>query len=436
MVRLPCLDSLFFKFIVRNEYSFYTFAPQRFMEYFSHQFDNGIRFVHIHSKRYVAHLGVLINAGTRDENALEHGMAHFIEHTIFKGTEKRKAYHILSRMEDVGGEIDAYTTKEETVVTCSFLKRYYQRAAELLSDIIIRSTFPEKELIKEKEVISEEILSYQDSPAEQIYDDFENWVFQNHDLGHPILGDQDSLYRFKKEDVTNFIKRTHNTDQIIICSIGDISNEKALATIETFFGGMKPNLRTWKRNTFKGYQPFEKIHSTRTHQAHCLLGNIAYGAFHEKRKVLLLLNNILGGPGLNSRLNLSLREKHGWVYNIESNYAQYSDVGLWSVYFGTDKDNFEKVLKKVKQELKQMQEFKLGPLQLTKAKNQIIGQMAMASENNQDMLAGIAKSYMMYHKIESFESIKQTVQDISADAIREVANEVFNPDQLSVLAFV
>ncbi len=406
------------------------------MEYFSHQFDNRIRFIHIPTDRYVAHLGILINAGTRDEMSGEYGIAHFIEHTIFKGTQKRKAYHILSRLEDVGGEIDAYTTKEETVVYASFLKRYYSRATELLSDIIRNSTFPEKELIKEKEVVLDEINSYFDSPAEQIYDDFENKIFQQHDLGHSILGDKESLSRFDKASINDFIERTYNTDQIIICSIGNIPYSRALDTITKYFGDIPKSERTWKRSPFRAYQKFEVFKEMQTHQAHCVMGNLAYDAFHPKRKVLLLLNNILGGPGLNSRLNLNIRERYGWVYNIESAYSQYSDVGVWSVYFGTDKANFEKVLKKVKQELKQMRELKLGPLQLTKAKNQIIGQMAMASENNQDMLVGIAKSFMFHNKIDSFEEIKETVQQISAHQIKEVAYEIFDESQLSTLAFI
>jgi predicted Zn-dependent peptidase len=406
------------------------------MQYVSKVLDNGIRLIHVPTDRYVAHLALIINAGTRDENEDEHGMAHFIEHVIFKGTKKRKAYHILSRLEDVGGEIDAYTTKEETVVYASFLKKYYDRAADLLSDIFINSTFPEKEMIKEKEVIFDEINSYFDSPSEQIYDDFENHIFTNHELGHPILGDKTSLKSFDKEAILKFIKRTYNTDQIVICSIGNLPTNKACDIIEKYFGPIPENKRTWSRTLFSEKNTFEKIQNTATHQAHCVIGNTAYDAFHEKRKALLLLNNILGGPGLNSRLNLSLRERYGWVYNIESSYSQYSDVGLWSVYFGTDKSNFEKVLKKLKLELQKMADIQLGPQQLNKAKQQIIGQMAMASENNQEMLVGIGKSYMLYHKLDAFEDIKAIVNQITASQIKEVAEEIFDPKQLSILAFV
>lgn len=406
------------------------------MEYYSSVLGNGIRYIHVPSNRYVAHLAVIINAGTRDEKENEHGIAHFIEHVIFKGTKKRKAYHILSRLEDVGGEIDAYTSKEDTVVYSSFLKKYFDRAADLLSDILIHSTFPEKELVKEKEVIYDEINSYFDTPSEQIYDDFENKVFSNHPLGYNILGDKASLKRFTKEDIHAFIKRTYNTDKIVICSIGNLPFEKTEASIQKHFGVIEENKRDWTRSTFETYQPFQSIEENNNHQAHCIVGNTAYNSFQEKRKALLLLNNILGGPGLNSRLNLVLREKHGLVYNIESNYNQYSDIGLWSVYFGTDKTNFERVLKLLKIEMQKIANIKLGPNQLLKAKQQIIGQMAMASENNQDMLVGIGKSFMLYNKLDSFEDIKEVVNAISVNQIQEAAQDIFDLDKLSTLAYI
>jgi len=406
------------------------------MEYYTLKLSNGIRYIHVPTDRYVAHLAVIINAGTRDELPHEQGIAHFIEHVIFKGTQKRKAYHIISRMEDVGGELDAFTSKEDTVVYTSFLKKYFDRAAELLSDILINSIFPEKELKKEKEVVYDEINSYYDSPSEQIYDDFENKIFDGHDLGHHILGNKESIEKFTKEDIQAFIQRTYNTDKMVICSIGDFPFLKVQNSIQKYFGGIKENKRNWERTKFSNYKAFEKIEKGNNHQAHCVVGNIAYDSFSEKRKALLLLNNIIGGPGLNSRLNLALREKHGWVYNIESNYAQYADVGLWSTYFGSDKRNFNKVLKGLKQELIKISDVRMGPKQLEKAKQQIIGQMAMASENNQEMLVGIAKSYMLYDKIDSFDKIKETVNNISVQQIQEVAKEVFNPNDLSIHAYV
>jgi len=406
------------------------------MEYYTRKLNNGIRYIHVPTDRYVAHLSVIINSGTRDELEHEHGIAHFIEHVIFKGTQKRKAYHIISRMEDVGGELDAFTSKEDTVVYSSFLKQHFDRAADLLSDILINSSFPEKELKKEKEVVLDEINSYYDSPSEQIYDDFENKIFKGHHLGHHILGNEESLKRFSKKDIKAFIERTYNTDKMVICSIGDLPFSKLEKTIDKYFGLIKENKRTWKRTEFKTYQPFDIHENANNHQAHCVVGNIAYDSFSEKRKALLLLNNIIGGPGLNSRLNLALREKHGWVYNIESNYAQYADVGLWSTYFGSDKRNFNKVLKGLRSELSKISEVRMGPKQLEKAKQQIIGQMAMASENNQEMLVGIAKSYMLYDKLDSFEKIKETVNSISATQIQEVANEVFSIEKLSTYAYI
>ena len=406
------------------------------MEYYTLKLSNGIRYIHVPTDRYVAHLAIIINAGTRDELENEQGIAHFIEHVIFKGTQKRKAYHIISRMEDVGGELDAFTSKEDTVVYTSFLKKYFDRAADLLSDILINSTFPEKELKKEKEVVYDEINSYYDSPSEQIYDDFENKIFDGHHLGHHILGNKKSIEKFTKKDIQAFMQRTYNTDKMVICSIGDFPFSEVKNSIQKYFGGIKENKRSWERSKLETYKPFDKVEKANNHQAQCVVGNIAYDSFSEKRKALLLLNNIIGGPGLNSRLNLALREKYGWVYNIESNYAQYTDVGLWSTYFGSDKKNFNKVLKGLKLELLKLSDVRMGPKQLEKAKQQIIGQMAMASENNQEMLVGIAKSYMLYDKIDSFDKIKETVNNITAQQIQEAAQDIFNPDQLSIHAYI
>jgi len=406
------------------------------MKYYTARLSNGIRFVHMPTNRPVSHLGVIVNTGSRDELEQESGIAHYIEHILFKGTKNRKAYHILSRMEDVGGEIDAYTTKEDTVIYTSFLENYYERAADLLSDILFNSVFPEKEIIKEKEVIYDEIASYLDSPSEQIYDDFENNIYRGHSLGRNILGDKKSLFRFTKKDVQDFMARTYNTDQMVICSIGSLSMDKAEKIIQKYFSFIKENKRNWNRKAFTNYQDFNKTEKKDTHQAHCILGNIAYSSFDDKGKYLILLNNLLGGPGLNSRLNLLLREKYAWVYNIESNYARYSGTGVWSVYFGSDKENYEKVLIALQKELQNMADINLGPRQLEKAKQQIIGQMALSSENNQEMLLGMGKNYLLYNHIDSFEEIKEKVYSISVDDIRLTSQEIFNPKKLSSIIFI
>ena len=406
------------------------------MKYFTASLSNGIRFVHMLTDRPVSHLGIIVNAGSRDELEQESGMAHYIEHILFKGTKNRKAYHILSRMEDVGGEIDAYTTKEDTVIYSSFLETYYERAADLLSDILFNSTFPEKEILKEKEVIYDEIASYLDSPSEQIYDDFENRIYKGHSLGRNILGDKESLIQFTKKDVQAFMQRTYNTDQMVICSIGSLPMEKAEKIIQKYFSIAKENKRKWSRKSFTNYKVFNQIEQKDTHQAHCILGNMAYSSYDDKGKNLILLNNLLGGPGLNSRLNLLLREKYAWVYNIESNYARYSDTGVWSVYFGSDKENYKKVIKALQKELQNMSDMNLGPKQLEKAKQQIIGQMALSSENNQEMLLGMGKNYLLYNHIDSFEEIKDKVHSISVDDIRKTAAEIFNPKKISSIIFV
>ena len=406
------------------------------MEYFTSILPNGIRFIHMPTTRPVSHLGVIINAGSRDELEDEKGLAHYIEHVIFKGTKKRKAYHILSRLEDIGGELDAYTTKEDTVVYSSFLESYLERSIELLSDILFSSIFPEKEILKEKEVILDEMNAYLDTPSEQIYDDFENLLFRDHSLGHNILGDKQSLKQFTKKHIQKFMDRTHNTDQMVICSIGKTPVDKVEKMIQKYFSKIKENKRTWSRVPFSTSPIFHHTESIQTHQAHCMIGNRAYSSFDKNGKALILLNNLLGGPGLNSRLNLLLREKHAWVYNIESSYTRYSDTGVWSVYFGSDKNNYHKILKALKKELLQMATINLGPRQLNKAKQQIIGQMALSSENNQEMLLGIGKNYLLYNTIDSFEDIKEKVHQITVDDIRNVAQDIFNIDKLSTLTFI
>ena len=405
-------------------------------EYFTACLSNGIRFIHMLTDRPVSHLGIIVNAGSRDELEEESGIAHYIEHVLFKGTKNRKAYHILSRMEDVGGEIDAYTTKEDTVIYTSFLENYYERAADLLSDILFQSTFPQKEIIKEKEVIYDEIASYLDNPSEQIYDDFENKIYQGHSLGRNILGDKKSLSRFTQKDIQNFINRTYNTDQMVICSISNLPMDKVENIIQKYFSQIKENNRKWSRILFNNFKPFHYQEYKDTHQAHCVLGNIAYSSFDEKGKYLILLNNLLGGPGLNSRLNLLLREKYAWVYNIESNYARYSDTGVWSIYFGSDKENYEKVLKAIQKELNNIATVKLGPRQLEKAKQQIIGQMALSSENNQEMLLGMGKNYLLYNHIDTFDEIKEKVHSISQEDIMITAQEIFNPKKISSISFI
>lgn len=405
------------------------------MDYESYTLENGIRIIHLQSKSAVGHCGLIINAGSRDEEDHEHGMAHFIEHAIFKGTKKRKAYHILSRLEDVGGEINAYTTKEETTIHTSFLKNDYERAMELISDITFNSVFPGKEITREKEVIIEEINSYKDDPAELIFDEFEELIFKNQPLGNNILGSPKDLRRFTKKDIESFISKNYHTNEMVFCSVGDISFTKLKKLANKYFGQIEPNLRTNKRTQIDSYITETKTIKKNTHQTHCIIGNIAYNAHDKKKIAMILLDNMLGGPGLNSRLSLLLREKHGYAYHVESNYSAYSDTGIFSVYFGADKENFNKCIKLVKKEFESLRTKKLGIVQLKKAKRQLFGQIAISSENNASLMLAIGKSFLLFNKVDDLEQIKTKIEAVTVDDIQEIADEVLDINKMSMLIY-
>ena len=405
------------------------------MGYEGYTLENGIRIIHLHSKSAVGHCGLIINTGSRDEKEHEHGMAHFIEHAIFKGTKKRKAYHILSRLDDVGGEINAYTTKEETTIHTSFLKNDYERAIELISDITFNSAFPGKEITREKEVIIEEIKSYKDDPAELIFDDFEELIFKDQPLGNNILGTPKDLRRFTKKDIESFIKENYHTDEMVLCSVGDISFTKFKKLANKYFGQILPNPRIKQRSGLGNYLPEIKTIKKKTHQAHCIIGNVAYSVHDDKKIALILLDNLLGGPGLNSRLNLLLREKYGYAYHVESNYSPYSDTGVFSIYFGTKKENFDKCIKLIKKEFETLRTNKLGIVQLKKAKRQLFGQIAISSENNANVMLSMGKSFLLFNKIDDLDKIKAKIEAISIEDIQQVANEILDFDKISMLVY-
>ncbi len=397
--------------------------------------DNGIKLIHKKTQRKVAHCGLILNTGSRDESEKEWGMAHFIEHIIFKGTKKRKAYHILSRLEDVGGDLNAYTTKEDTCIYAAFLSEYYERTLELISDIAFNSVFPEKEIEKEKEIILDEINSYKDSPSELIFDDFEELIFSNDSIGRNILGSPEMVRSFKRDDVLFFIDKKYNTDQMVICSVGNIDFSRLKNIVEKYFGAISSNIRKDIRKAPQLYTPIYSEVIKNTYQTHCMFGNIAYDANDSKRIALSLLTNILGGPGLNSRLNLSLREKYGLAYNVEANYTPYSDTGIFSVYFGTDSDNFERSLLICKKEMEKLCNTKLGIVQLKRAKQQMIGQMALSSDNNENLMLSIGKSLLLYNKVDTLEEVIKKIELLTAEEIIEVANEIFDINKLTTLIY-
>ncbi len=406
------------------------------MEYYLHTFDNGIRLVHKPDRSMVAYLGIIICTGSRDELENEHGMAHFIEHMIFKGTKKRKAWHILSRLDDVGGEINAYTNREETCIYSAFLKQDYERAIELIHDICFNSEFPEKEMQKEKNIIIDEIMSYKDNPAELIFDEFEELMFKGNPLGRNILGNKKSLKKFTREDIFNFINCNYSTSEMVISSVGDISFEKLIKLISAYFGAVMPKNRTRTRKSPENYKPEIKKVSKKTHHVHCIIGNIGYNYHDDRRTALHLINNILGGRGMNNRLSMSLREKNGYSYYVESHIVPYSDTGIITICFSCDKDKYEKSLELVFKELKNLREKRLGSLQFSKAKKQVLGHLAINAESRENLMLSMGKSILLFNKFEDLEDIRKKINAVTVNEILSITNEIFLPDHLSVLTYL
>jgi predicted Zn-dependent peptidase len=407
------------------------------MEYQIHTLSNGIRLIHKQVQSPVAHCGLIINTGSRDENEQEHGIAHLIEHLIFKGTKKRKTYHILSRMEDIGGELNAYTTKEETCVYTTFFNNYYARAFELIRDIVFNSIFPPKEIVKEKEVIIDEINSYKDSPFEIIFDDFEEIIFKGNPIAGNILGTEESLSQITPVSIRNFYQQHYATTDMVVASVGNYSFQKIKKYFEAYFSDLEEKKAANARVDYNPghYAPEYRIMERETHQAHCVIGSPAYSFNDDKRLTLHLLNNYLGGPTLNSKLNLVLREKRGYAYNVESNYTSFSDTGVITIYFGTDRKDLKKSLSLTRKELQKLGTTPLGTVQLAKAKKQLIGQAAISAENNESQMLSIGKSLLVYNKVEELETICNKIEAITAQQIMEVASDIFNPDKLSTLIY-
>ncbi|MEA3504155.1 MAG: pitrilysin family protein [Bacteroidota bacterium] len=397
---------------------------------------NGIRLVHKEVKNEVAHVGLFINTGSRDELPEEHGIAHFIEHTVFKGTKKRKAFHVINRLDSVGAELNAFTTKEETVIYASFLKEYYSRTLDLISDIAFNSIFPEKELKKEKDVVIEEINSDKDDPSEMIFDQFEELIYPNDSLGRNILGKKADIKKFDKKRIEKFISNNYHTDQMVICSVGEMSFIKLVKKVEKYFSAIPEKRREKNRVPVLGYTPFEKIIQKKIYQNHLLIGNVAYSNFQKREKlVFTLLNNILGGPGLNSRLNLAIRERSGYAYQVESNYTPYCDTGIFNIYIGCNNGYLEKSIDLVYKELKILREQRLGSMQLKMAKQQFIGQMAIYFETNLNEMLSLGKSILLFNKVDSVKDLASKIESIDTKEIIDVANTVFDKDRMSLLVY-
>lgn len=397
---------------------------------------NGIRAVHKqvpHTK--VAHCAIMLDIGSRDEKGDQQGIAHFWEHMAFKGTHKRKAFHILNRLESLGGELNAYTTKEKICFYASVLDVHLEKAMELLVDITFSSIFPNKQIDKERQVILEEMSMYEDSPEDAIQDDMDAVIFKGHQLGNNILGNRESVGAFSKNDFLRFIEENLDTERIVFSSIGNLSYRKIERLVEKHLFEIPHKTFPQDRLPVNGYA------STTTHvekkilQAHCAIGTRAYSIHEPQRIPFFVLNNILGGSSMNSRLNLSIREKYGLVYAIESQYQAYTDTGLFSIFYGTEPKNLSKSIDLVFKEMDKLHKVKLGSRQLQTAKDQIKGQLAMAEENNNSIMLMMAKSLLDLGRIQSLESIFGKIDAITTSELQELARDIFGKDRMSMLVY-
>jgi predicted Zn-dependent peptidase len=406
-------------------------------EYDFHEYPNGIRLLHKqvpHTK--IAHCGFLLDIGSRDEKPHQQGLAHFWEHMAFKGTEKRRSFHILNRLETVGGELNAYTTKEKICFYASLLSTHFERAFELLTDLTFNSVFPEREIEKERTVILEEMSMYQDAPEDAIIDDFDTVVYGQHSLGHNILGTRQSVSDFQQADFRQFLAENVRTDRLAFSSVSNLPFAEVKKLADKYLAPLPARLGARPRTLFTSYQRTEQLERRSITQAHCLIGGPAYAITDARRVPFFMLNNILGGPGMNSRLNLGVREKHGLVYSIDSTYSPYTDTGLFGIYFGTEKNQVKRTIALVQKELKLLREKPLGTSQLHTAKEQLMGQLAMAEESNGGLMQLLGKSTLDLGRVESINEIFAQIQQITAPQLRDLANDVLRDDNLSVLQYV
>ena len=405
------------------------------INYQTYTLKNGLRIVHKPIEGSVSYCGFIVNAGTRDENPDEYGMAHFVEHMLFKGTRKRRSHHIINRMENVGGELNAYTNKEETVIYSVFLEQHFSRAIELLSDITFCSTFPQAEIEKEIDVIIDEIHSYEDNPSELIFDEFENLVFDKSEIGHNILGDPDSLSTFNTQKAGIFVNRYYVPSNIVLFSLGKTEFKKIIYFAEKYLSDLLVCERVGQRTSPVEILSANKKEHKETSQSHVLIGGRSYSLKNSNRRALNLLNNILGGPGMNSRLNISLREKRGYVYSVDSSVTSYSDTGVTSIYFGCDKQNIDKCINLVYKELNKMKDNKLTSSQLFAAKKQLMGQIGVMSDNHENMALSLGKSFLHFNHYDSVEETFNKIESVTSDQIMAVANKIFDEKNLFSLIY-
>ena len=406
-------------------------------EYSVHTLKNGIRVVHNRvANTKIVHCGIMLDIGSRDETKANQGIAHFWEHMAFKGTRKRKAFHILNRLESLGGELNAFTDKEKILFFASIRDDYFERAVELLTDITFDSIFPSGQIERERHVILEEMSMYHDDPEGSLQDEFDAVVFAGHSLEMNILGTEKTVKSFRHADFRTFIKKHIDTRRIVFSCTGNIKLEEAIRLAEKFMGHIPRITSHQHRIKFSGYKPKEVTLKRSIKQTRCAIGRTSYSLADSKRGAFHLLNNILGGSGMNSRLNLSLREKHGFVYSIGSQFIPFTDTGLFVISFGTEPSQLSKSLKLVHSELRKLREEKMGIKQLSSAKEQIMGQVAMAEESNISFMIMMARSILDLGRVQSLEEIFSHIQGTSAHDVTSMAREMFEEEKLSCLMMV
>lgn len=397
---------------------------------------NGITIVHrqvLHTE--ISHVGIMLDIGSRDELDSEKGLAHFWEHLAFKGTDKKTNIQIINRLDLIGGELNAYTTKEKICFHASILTPYFKRALELLTDITFNSTFPEKELEKERSVILEEMAMYYDAPEDAIQDDFDELLFPNHPLGINILGTQETVKSFTKSHLHQFIDRNLDTSRIVISSIGNLAHEKVFAWAEKQVGGIHAKKESIERIVPPMMFPMERVVKRGLNQSHVAIGRQSYSIENPNRLAFFMLINLIGGPSMNSLLNVSVREKHGLVYSIEANFTSYMDSGFWAIYFGTEPKQVNKSLRLIHKEFNKLKERELSSQALLKIKSQLKGQMAMAEESNLNFMLMMAKNLLDREKIETLEELFEQIDLVRATDLQSLAIEMLNLDELSCLIF-
>jgi len=404
------------------------------MEFYTLTLSNGIRCIHRRVRSAVACCALTIGSGSRDETSKEHGVAHLTEHCLFKGTARRRAYHINCRLENLGGELNAFTTKEETVIHAITLKGDYAKAVELIHDIVFNSRFPAAEVEREKEVILEEISSFRDTPSEQVFDDFEELIFEGSPLAHNILGCRASVRRLSREAMLAFMARTYNTDQMVFSSVGNISREQFVRIAERYFGAVPASPRAFRRLPPPVLSRFDTIKGKGNSQAHCVIGSIAYDLYDPRRLALSLLINVLGGPAANSILNLALRERNALIYTVEAGYTPFCDTGLATIYFATEKSHLERCHELIANELTTLRTRGLTPRQLSMAKRQFAGQLALSLESSENYNLSMGKSLLAYGVVDTPQEIMRKVQQITAVELIDAAREIF--DNMSTLTFI